>query len=491
MTFRIAPHTAAALLALYLGLGHAPAAFAQMQTGADGQAAFDQGDYASARDIWAPLAKKGSAEAMRGLAQLYRLGLGVEADDAKAYEYFAAAAQRGLADAAVSAGFMLLKGEGVEKNPKRAAALFAAAAEAGDATAQYNLGLMYESGTGLDADLALARKWYTRAASQGHGRSIARLEALETEGPVRRMAEEKPEAEATHIAAKPSAKPATADETTKAAMAKPESEGADAAMAAPKPAATKPALSIARLEPQSSYRPAAEMAPESDRAAAPMPAPRPEPKAAGARARQDAEAPFRAAQIALQTAKPDDMRIEPVGETTMTKEGASGAMEPIGAFSIAVARPQTPVPASLPQATPPQKEMAAPIMITPRAMAAAPKIAAPAMVQPMTTAPQPATMADSVKARLGQAQAAYDRGDYAAAGKLWAALADEGVLDAAFYLGRLYNRGEGTPLNRVRAYEIWSRVADQGSDKAATALANLRARMTDQELSAAMAGGRN
>jgi len=150
---------------------------------ARGVVAYEDGDYRGAAKLWAPLADKGAPEAQRNLAQLYRLGLGVEKDNKRAYDLYVAAAEQNSVEAQVNTAFLLLTGEGVEKDSKQAALWFAKAADQGDALAQFNLGLMYEKGVGVPQDREIARELYQLSANQGQKRALARLDAIEDDLP--------------------------------------------------------------------------------------------------------------------------------------------------------------------------------------------------------------------------------------------------------------------------------------------------------------------
>jgi len=64
-------------------------------------------------------------------------------------------------------------------------------------------------------------------------------------------------------------------------------------------------------------------------------------------------------------------------------------------------------------------------------------------------------------------------------------LADAGMPAAQFWMGRLYNRGEGVVLNRAEAYSLWRSAATNGNTQAATALANLATRLSPEEIAVA------
>ncbi len=99
---------------------------------ADAVAAYDGGDFDTARDNWARLAACGDADAQVALGGLYLSGRGVPAPDTA-----------------------------------RAVSLYRQAAEQGHAVAQLNLGDFYLRGIGVSRDKAEAYRWFTLAARQG------------------------------------------------------------------------------------------------------------------------------------------------------------------------------------------------------------------------------------------------------------------------------------------------------------------------------------
>jgi TPR repeat protein len=60
------------------------------------------------------------------------------------------------------------------------------------------------------------------------------------------------------------------------------------------------------------------------------------------------------------------------------------------------------------------------------------------------------------------ADAAYARGDYAAALAFYKPLADDGVYGAQFVLGTMYQAGRGVPQNLVEAAKWYEKAAEQG-----------------------------
>jgi uncharacterized protein len=60
------------------------------------------------------------------------------------------------------------------------------------------------------------------------------------------------------------------------------------------------------------------------------------------------------------------------------------------------------------------------------------------------------------------ALAAYKRGDYATALRLWRPLADQGNATAQNNLGRMYDKGQGVPQDDAEAVNWYRKAADQG-----------------------------
>jgi TPR repeat protein len=103
-----------------------------------GCAAFDRGDYAAARQQWAPLAAQGDPKAQFRLGCLYAFGQGVPKDYAFALRLYRLAAEQGDADAQNNLGGMYAEGMGVPADPVQAYMWFELAAERGQQMAQKN-----------------------------------------------------------------------------------------------------------------------------------------------------------------------------------------------------------------------------------------------------------------------------------------------------------------------------------------------------------------
>jgi hypothetical protein len=98
---------------------------------ADGLAAFDAGDYATAFEEWRALAEAGELEAQVALAGLYLAGQGTRADAAEALRWYRLAADRGDAVAQLNLGDLLNRGLGAARDPVGAYVWFTLAAAQG------------------------------------------------------------------------------------------------------------------------------------------------------------------------------------------------------------------------------------------------------------------------------------------------------------------------------------------------------------------------
>ena len=82
----------------------------------DGRRAYDLGEYANAKTIWAALAQAGDARSAASLAYLLREGKGVARDASAAARWYYQAARRGDATAQSALCAMHLAGEGVRRD---------------------------------------------------------------------------------------------------------------------------------------------------------------------------------------------------------------------------------------------------------------------------------------------------------------------------------------------------------------------------------------
>ncbi|HEV7600032.1 MAG TPA: hypothetical protein VGO49_07200 [Bradyrhizobium sp.] len=81
--------------------------------------------------------------------------------------------------------------------------------------------------------------------------------------------------------------------------------------------------------------------------------------------------------------------------------------------------------------------------------------------------------------------AAYNRGDYLPAIRLFRPLAEQGNAKAQNVLGVMFRKGEGVPKNPARAHMWFSFAAARGDAKAKAELRKVSRTMTPQEISQA------
>ena len=81
--------------------------------------------------------------------------------------------------------------------------------------------------------------------------------------------------------------------------------------------------------------------------------------------------------------------------------------------------------------------------------------------------------------------AAYNRGDYVPAIRLFRPLAEQGNAKAQSVLGVMYHRGQGVARNSVRAFIWFSRAAARGDARAKAELRDVSQTMTRQKISQA------
>ncbi len=153
--------------ALAQGAGAAPARAPIAQPSDPAVAALLAGDYATARKLAEPLARKGDGAANHLLGYLYQKGLGVHADIGAALRYYGDAAIAGNADAQLALGLLAYEGDGVYPDYERAAGWFRLAAAQGDARADVRLGLLYAEGAGVAQNRVAAANHFARAAAKG------------------------------------------------------------------------------------------------------------------------------------------------------------------------------------------------------------------------------------------------------------------------------------------------------------------------------------
>jgi hypothetical protein len=94
--------------------------------------AYDRADYASALNVWLPLAQQGNPQAQTFVGEIFEKGQGTAPDYGAAIEWYRKAAEQGFARAQINLGHLYEKGLGVSKDPIAALNWYRKAAGIGD-----------------------------------------------------------------------------------------------------------------------------------------------------------------------------------------------------------------------------------------------------------------------------------------------------------------------------------------------------------------------
>lgn len=144
-------------------LGFATPALAGL---AEGLAAYDRGDYATAFGELAPAAAGGAPQAQYDLARMYLSGEGIPADRAEGLRWLRRAAAAGVGLAQYQLGAFHEFGIDLDQDYAAAARWYRMAADRGVAVAQYRLGVLCLGGKGVTRDLVAAHMWLNLAVSR-------------------------------------------------------------------------------------------------------------------------------------------------------------------------------------------------------------------------------------------------------------------------------------------------------------------------------------
>lgn len=90
--------------------------------------AYDRSSYATALNVWLPLANAGDKDAQTFVGEIFEKGHGIQPDYLAAAEWYRKAADQGYARARINLGFLYEKGLGVKKDPAAALDLYRQAA---------------------------------------------------------------------------------------------------------------------------------------------------------------------------------------------------------------------------------------------------------------------------------------------------------------------------------------------------------------------------
>lgn len=164
--------TAATFLALSLTSAHAQAStLDNFRAYAEGQAAFDRGDFVLAYRAWHALAERGDSYSQYAVGDLYLKGNGVQQDPAKAKYWLGLAATSGVVDAQVSLGAMYMRGIGIPVDQSKGFRWTLAAANCDSSSAQWNMALAFSNGMGTAESLVEALKWVYLAGQAGSSKA--------------------------------------------------------------------------------------------------------------------------------------------------------------------------------------------------------------------------------------------------------------------------------------------------------------------------------
>ena len=124
-------------------------------------------DYQEALVGFEALARANDPIAESYLGNMSANGQGVEKSDIEAVRWFRLSAEQGLAAGQMNLGGVYASGRGVPKSDAEALKWYRQAADHGDAHAQFNVGLIYDKGRGVAKSETEAVKYYQLAAAQG------------------------------------------------------------------------------------------------------------------------------------------------------------------------------------------------------------------------------------------------------------------------------------------------------------------------------------
>jgi TPR repeat protein len=136
-------------------------------TGKRAQAAYDKGDYVTARKLYQQMAERGNSEAMLRVGVMCEQGKGGPVDNIQAVKWFRLLADRGDRDGQFAMGLAYEQGTGVAKDYSVALGWYQKAAQQGSLAARVNLGMLYLNGQGIGPDRIEAQKWFILAGQTG------------------------------------------------------------------------------------------------------------------------------------------------------------------------------------------------------------------------------------------------------------------------------------------------------------------------------------
>ncbi len=137
-------------------------------------AVYKMGQYKEAFQAWMALAKKGNAQGILNVANMYQAGEGVPVDFKKAVEWYAKGEQLGDPHCIFNLALAYKNGKGVAADRTKALSLFEKAAESGSVD---SMNVMANHALNKK-DQTLAIKWLRRAADNGDSSAKQKLDDL-------------------------------------------------------------------------------------------------------------------------------------------------------------------------------------------------------------------------------------------------------------------------------------------------------------------------
>lgn len=134
---------------------------------AAGRDAYRAGDYGAALEDFLRAAEQGHMESQFLCGQMYRRGVGVEANDKLALNWYKRAAKQGHLGGQMACGSIYEEGRGTGIDLKRALSWYEQAAKQGCVDAQLKCGYMYYGGRAETRNPRKARRWMESAAENG------------------------------------------------------------------------------------------------------------------------------------------------------------------------------------------------------------------------------------------------------------------------------------------------------------------------------------
>lgn len=135
---------------------------------AAGRDAYRAGDYGAALEDFLRAAEQGHMESQFLCGQMYRRGVGVEANDRLALNWYKRAAKQGHLGGQMACGSIYEEGRGTAIDLKRALSWYEQAAKQGCVDAQLKCGYMYYGGRAETRNPKKARRWMESAAESGN-----------------------------------------------------------------------------------------------------------------------------------------------------------------------------------------------------------------------------------------------------------------------------------------------------------------------------------